>query len=165
MKIAAVDAWVTVPLQRYVDEARARLALMLHPSGQVVAQAGFGRQMDVMTACVLAAASHATSSELGRYVDGKPFRGLHYAGPEKQLYLATIVTRIGTYICLTVFDEESSLGLVRMYFEDLERELAAAAPAAPETREPVLAVNFEADLNKNLAMLFGRGGEVIIRNA
>lgn len=165
MKIAAVETWVEAPLQRFVDEARARLALVLHPSGQVVAQAGFTRRMDVMTACALAAASHATASELGRYVDGKPFRGLHYAGPEKQLFLAAIETRASTYICLTVFDDESSLGLVRMYFEDLARELAAAAPTAPETRAPVLAVDFETDLNKNLAMLFGRGGEVIIRNA
>jgi hypothetical protein len=98
-------------------------------------------------------------------VEGKPFRELHYAGPQKQLFLATIDTRVGAYICLTVFDDESSLGLVRMYFDDLARELAAAAPEVPETREPVLAVDFEADLNKNLAMLFGRGGEVIVRNA
>jgi hypothetical protein len=165
VKIATVESWIAAPLQRYVDEARARLALLLHPSGQVVAQAGFARRVDVMTACALAAASHATASELGRYVEGKPFRELHYAGPQKQLFLATIDTRVGAYICLTVFDDESSLGLVRMYFDDLARELAAAAPEVPETREPVLAVDFEADLNKNLAMLFGRGGEVIVRNA
>jgi hypothetical protein len=164
VKIAAVEAWIAAPLQRYVDEARARLALLLHPSGQAIAQAGFTRRMDVMTACALAAASHATSNELGKYVDGKPFRGLHYAGPEKQLYLATIETRAGTYICLTVFDEESSLGLVRMYFDDLVRELATAAPAASETPAPALTADFEAELNKNLAMLFGRG-EVIITNA
>jgi hypothetical protein len=165
MKIAAVESWVAEPLQTFVDEARVQLALVLHPSGQVVAQAGFTRRMDVMTACALAAASHATSSELGRYVDGKPFRGLHYAGPDKQLFLGTVETRAGSYICLTVFDEESSLGLVRMYFDDLARDLAAAAPAAPESATPVLAVDFEADLNKNLAMLFGRGGDVILRNA
>jgi hypothetical protein len=165
VKIAAVESWVERPLQSFVDDARVRIALLLHPSGQVVAQAGFTRRMDVMTACALAAASQATSRELGRYVDGKPFRGLHYAGPDKQLFLGSIDTRAGGFICLTVFDEESSLGLVRMYFEDLTRDLAAAAPAATETGTPVLAVDFEADLNKNLAMLFGRGGDVIIRNA
>ena len=165
MKIAAVESWVAWPLQSFVDEARVQLALLLHPSGQAVAQAGFTRRMDVMTACALAAASHATARELGRYVDGKPFRGLHYAGPEKQLFIGTVQTRAGAYICLTVFDEASSLGLVRMYFEDLSKDLAGAAPAAPETGTPVLAVDFEADLNKNLAMLFGRGGDVIVKNA
>jgi hypothetical protein len=165
MKIASIEGWIEKPLQRFVDEARVQLALLLHPSGQVVAQAGFTRRMDVMTACALASASHATASELGRYVDGKPFRGLHYAGPEKQLFISTIDTRAGAFICLTVFDEESSLGLVRMYFEDLARELGAAAPVVTEPRTPALAVDFEADLNKNLAMLFGRGGDIIIRNA
>ena len=92
MKIAAVEGWVETPLRRYVEDARARLALLLHPSGQVVAQAGFTRQVDVMTACALASAAHATSGALGRMVDGRSFRGLHYSGPEKQLYLAALET-------------------------------------------------------------------------
>ena len=75
MIIATVEPWVEAPLKRYVDEARARLALVLHPSGQVVAQAGFTRAVDVMTACALAAAVHATAGELGRRVDGRPFTG------------------------------------------------------------------------------------------
>ena len=156
MKIAAVEAWVEPPLRRFVDDARARMALLLHPSGQVLAQAGFTREVDVMTACALAAAAHATAGELGRRLDGRPFRGLHYAGPEKQLYMAAVETARGSYICLTVFDQESSLGLVRMFFEELGRELASAAPPLPELRGPILKIDFETDLNKNLAALFGR---------
>lgn len=156
MNIAAVEGWVEAPLRRYVDDARARLALLLHPSGQVLAQAGFTREVDVMTACALAAASQATAGELGRRVEGHPFRGLHYAGPEKQLYMGAIDTARGQFICLTVFDQASSLGLVRMYFEELERELAAAAPALEPLRAPALSVDFEAELNRNLAALFGR---------
>ena len=165
MNIAAVEAWVEAPLRRFVDDARARLALLLHPSGQVMAQAGFTRQVDVMTACALAAAAHATAGELGRRVEGRPFRGLHYSGPEKQLYMGAIETARGSYICLTVFDQESSLGLVRIYFEELGRELASAAPALPELRGPALGENFEADLNKNLAMLFGRAERTPPRSA
>ena len=165
MKIAAVEAWVEPPLRRFVDDARARLALLLHPSGQVMAQAGFTREVDVMTACALAAAAHATAGELGRRLDGRPFRALHYTGPDKQLFMAAVETSRGAYICLTVFDQESSLGLVRMYFDELGRELAAAAPVLPDLRGPALAVDFEADLNKNLALLFGRKEEIIIRNS
>src|SRR5437764_10385925 len=128
MIIATVEDWVEAPLARYVEEARARLALLLHPSGQVVAQAGFTRAVDVMSACALAAAVHATSKELGRQLDGKGFHVLHHAGADKQLHLASVDTQRAAYICLTVFDAESSLGLVRMYFSDLCREMAAAAP-------------------------------------
>jgi predicted regulator of Ras-like GTPase activity (Roadblock/LC7/MglB family) len=157
MIISTAEPWIEGPLRRYVDDARASAALLLHPSGQVLAQAGFTRAMDVMSACALAAAVHATSVELGKQLEGRAFRGLHHAGAEKQLYLMRAETARGPYICLTVFDSESSLGLVRMYFEELSRELAAAAPPLPVIREPTLAVDFEGELNANLAALFGRG--------
>jgi hypothetical protein len=155
MKIAAVEPWVEAPLKRFVDDARARIALLLHPTGQVLAQAGFTREVDVMTACALASAVHATAGELGRQVEGRAFAGLHYAGPEKQMYLAPLTTSRGSFICLTVFGDETSLGLIRIYFEELEREMAAAALAA-ETPVSVaaLAGGFEAELNRNLAALF-----------
>lgn len=156
MKIVVTESWVEAPLIRYVNDARARLALLLHPSGQVVAQAGFTRAIDVMTVCALASAVHATSAELGRQLDGKPFRGLHHAGPERQMYLASVDTARGSYICLTVFDAESSLGLIRVYFAELGAALVVAAPALTPIREPALAADFERDLNANLAAMFGR---------
>jgi hypothetical protein len=64
-------------------------------------------------------------------------------------------TRRGLYIFLTVFDRESSLGLVQLYYGEFEQRLAEAAPVV-EPEKPVLAENFERDLNHNLAALFGR---------
>ena len=156
MNISTVEPWVEGPLRRFVDDARARLALLLHPSGQVVAQAGFTLEVDVMTACALAAASHATAGELGRRVEGRAFRSLHYAGPDRQLFLSPVDTARGAYICVTVFNAESSLGLVRMYFDELCQSLAAAAPPMPAVRQPTISPDFEFELNRNLAALFGR---------
>jgi len=159
MIIATVEPWIEGPLRHYVDDARARLALLLHPSGQVVAQAGFTRAIDVMTACALAAAVHATAAELGRRVEGRAFSGLHHSGSAKQLFLAPVDTARGTFVCLTVFDQESSLGLVRMFFADLCRELASAAPPLPAPRAPMLDVNFEQELHANLTALFAGSGK------
>ncbi len=156
MTIAVVEPWVEEPLKRFVSEARVLLALLLHPSGQVLAQHGFTRAMDVMSACALAAAIHASAGELGRQLEGKPFAGLHHAGRERQIFLAPVATARGQYILLTVFDRESSLGLVQLYYGEFQARLAAAAPAAPEPAV-VLAENFEGELNRNLAVLFGRG--------
>jgi hypothetical protein len=157
MTITAVESWVEAPLRKFVEEARTILGLLLHPSGQVVAQFGFARAVDVMSACALAAAIHASSGELGKQLDGKPFRGLHQPGRDRQLYLAEAATPRGTFIFLTVFDQESSFGLVRMYFETFCNDLAAAAPPMPRQIEPVLENQFEHELNRNLAALFGRG--------
>ena len=164
MNVAAVESWIEAPLRRYLDDARARMAVLLHPSGQVMAQAGFTRDVDVMAACALAAAAHATSAELGRRLDGRAFRGIHYAGAARQLFLSALEIPRGTFVCLTVFDEASSLGLVRLYFEELRRELTSAAPSGIAARPtPTLAADFEVELNRNLAALFsGPRGEAVI---
>ena len=157
MSITAVEPWVEAPLRHFVEEARTVLALLLHPSGQVVAQFGFARAVDVMSACALAAAIHASSGELGKQLEGRPFRGLHHPGRDRQLFLAEAATPRGPFIVLTVFDQESSLGLVRLYFDEFCRNLAAAAPPPSRRAEPVLAETFERELNRNLQSLFGRG--------
>ncbi len=156
MQMTVVESWIEQPLKRFVSDAGAELALLLHPSGQVLAQHGFARAVDVMSACALAAGIHASSGELGKLLDGRPFRGLHHVGRERQIFLAEALWPRGTYICLTVFGSESSLGLVRLYFDELVAALVAAAPKETEPAAPALAEHFERDLNRNLAVLFGR---------
>ena len=154
--VSVVESWIEGPLKQFVSDAGAELALLLHPSGQVLAQHGFARAVDVMTACALAAGIHASAGELGKLLDGKPFRGLHHVGRERQIFLAEAVWPRGTYIFLTVFGSESSLGLVRLYFDELVAALVAAAPKEVVPTTPALAEHFERDLNRNLAVLFGR---------
>ena len=156
MQMTVVESWIEGPLKRFVVDASAELALLLHPSGQVLAQHGFARSVDVMSACALAAGIHASSGELGKLLDGKPFRGLHHVGRTRQIFLAEAQSPRGAYVFLTVFGPESSLGLVRLYFDELVSALAAAAPPEAPVTGPALAEHFERDLNRNLAVLFGR---------
>jgi hypothetical protein len=152
----AVVPWAAEGLRRFVTDARVTLVLLLHPSGRVVGQHGFVRSVDVMSACALAAAINATGAELGRMLDGAPFRELHHAGAVRQLFLAAVPRAPEPLLCLAVFDRNSSLGIVRLYFEELSASLAAVAPPIP-VRAPALPGGFENELNRNLAALFGRG--------
>ena len=52
----AVESWTLRPLTDFVREASVRLVLVLTPAGQVLAQSGFSRAVDVMSAAALAAA-------------------------------------------------------------------------------------------------------------
>lgn len=156
MNMSVVESWIEPPLKRFVEDAEVDLALLLHPSGQVLAQHGFARSLDVMSACALAAGIYATSAELGRMLDGKPFQGLHQVGTHRQIFLAEAHSPRGAYIFVAVFGSESSLGLVRLYFEELVKGLTTAAPPEGPAPAPALAEHFERDLNRNLAVLFGR---------
>jgi predicted regulator of Ras-like GTPase activity (Roadblock/LC7/MglB family) len=150
----AVESWIEEPLGRFIEDSRVRLALLLESSGQVLAQHGFTRSIDVMSACALAAAIHASGAEIGRQLDGSPFTSLHHPGNERQVFLAELATSRGSHILLTVFDDATSIGLVRLYFAELTKRLAAAAPGGAVA--PPTFVDFESDLNRNLAKLFGR---------
>lgn len=155
MRARVSESWVEAPLQRFVDDARVSFALLLHPNGQVLGQFGFTRAVDVMAACALAAAIHASAGELGKELDGHPFRELYHAGRERQIYLAEAGTARGPLLLLAAFGGESSLGLVQLYFREFRAALGAAAPP-PEPETPALGATFERDLDRSLATLFGR---------
>jgi hypothetical protein len=153
---AVAESWLDEPLRRFVDDARVSLALMTHTSGRVLGQSGFSREGDVMTMCALAAAINASASELGKMLDGKPFAGLHQGNRGRQAYLVSAETRRGTFLLLSIFDDSSSLGLVRLYVEELCARLADAAPVEDHRAGAALAEDFEGDLHRNLALMFGR---------
>jgi predicted regulator of Ras-like GTPase activity (Roadblock/LC7/MglB family) len=152
----AVEQWMEQPLLRFIDDSRVRLVLLLESSGRVLAQHGFTRSIDVMSACALAAAIHATGSEIGRQLDGNPFTTMHHPGNHRQIFLGELPTARGAHILLTVFDDTTSIGLVRLYFKELGVQLAAATPSAAIASIAPGLVDFESDLNRNLAKLFGR---------
>lgn len=156
MTLAVVEPWVETPLRQFVQEAQVTLALLLTPSGQVLGQYGFTRAVDVMAACALAAAIQVSSAELANQLQGKPFGGLHHAGARRQIFLAPIETSRGSVLCLTVFDEATSYGIVQLYFDELRGRLAAAAPSPPPISAEILSDTFEQDLDRNLALLFRR---------
>jgi hypothetical protein len=155
MRLSVAENWVEAPLKQFVNEARVQLAVLLNPSGQVLGQYGFASSVDVMTACALAAATTASSAELGRQVDGKAFSGLHYAGKVRQIFLGQVPMGDSSLILLTVFDDESSLGLVQLFFAELCTSIAAIVPAEAPAG-PALGEDFERELNRNLSVMFGR---------
>ena len=151
----AVEPWTLEPLQRFVAESAARLALLTTTSGQVIAQHGFTRAADVMSAAALGAAIAASTSEIIRMLQEPAFRVLAHQGQRHGIFLARFGTPRGAMLALVVYGGDSSIGLVQLFFEQFARDLAAACPA-PEPARPVLAADFERDLNESLAALFGR---------
>jgi hypothetical protein len=151
----SVEPWVTAPLERFLAESSARLTLLMTSSGQVVAQHGFVRSVDVMTAAALGAAILASTGEIGRLVGESRFHALVHQGTRQQVFLSDFETARGRWIGLVVFDRESTVGLVQLFFDRLVAELVEAAPReAP--KQQVLPENFERELNASLRALFGR---------
>jgi hypothetical protein len=151
----ALEPWVTDPLQTFINESAARLILLMTTSGQVIAQHGFSRSVDVMTAAALGAGIVASTEELSRVMTAPRFGAVVHHGSRQSCMLAAFGTPRGRWVGLVVFGSETSVGLVQLFFDQLVEELILAAPKE-QAPAPVLAENFEDELNTSLKELFGR---------
>lgn len=151
----AVEAWTQDPLEGFVSESGARLTLLMTPAGQVLAQYGFTRAVDVMAAAALGAAIFSSTTEIAKMLKELEFAALNHQGVRHGIFLGSCTTRRGRLLALVVYGPDSSLGLVQLFFEDLVAKLIAASPEKTE-QKPVLAADFERELSQSLASLFGR---------
>jgi predicted regulator of Ras-like GTPase activity (Roadblock/LC7/MglB family) len=152
------EPWVAAPLKRLQEDARLISGVLLYPSGKAVGQFGFSQAADVMSVCALTSAINASARELGRQLDGKPFYEMHHAGAERQVFMARCSAGSQKFLFVGVFDSESSLGVVEIYFEEFQKSLAAVRPVAdvPAIRP---SGDFEGELNRSLDKLFGPLGK------
>ena len=156
MTTRAVEAWTLAPLVRFVKEAGARLVLLMTSAGQVLAQHGFSRAVDVMSAAALGAAVMASTEEIARQLKQAPVAALNHQGTRHGIFLAAVPTHRGRLVTLVVYElDVSSLGLVQLFFEQLAAELQAASPKDSVPKQ-VLAADFERELSDSLNTLFGR---------
>jgi predicted regulator of Ras-like GTPase activity (Roadblock/LC7/MglB family) len=141
------------PVSTFVRDSRVRLSLLVNRSGQVLAQHGFTGGYEVMNVASLAAAAHASARALAELTRSGGWTHLYHAGTERQLFLAPLDTPIEQLILIAIFDRESSLGLVQLFFQQLAQRIAAlpelhvTAPAGDQ-------VSFEKDLEAGIERVF-----------
>lgn len=137
------------PIGVFVRESRARIALLVSGAGQVLAQHGFARGYHVMNVASLAAATHASSRALATLSGAGRWEHLYHGGRERQLFLAPLRTPVEELILVVIFDADSSLGIVRLFYENLEKEVAAL-PEFQDKPERADHASFEQDLEAGL---------------
>ncbi len=142
------------PIQEFVRQSRARIALVVTGSGQVLAQHGFARSYEVMNVASLAAAAHAAAHALGTVIGAGGWQHIHQDGARQDMFLATLRTPVENLIFVVIFDTESSLGLVQLFFG----RLSAQVGHLPEFQQPVRSATtqatFERDLEEGLQRVF-----------
>ena len=116
---------LTPALDRFIRDAQVRLVLLIEGSGKIVAQHGFTRELDIAAFASLGAGIHAASSALAGVLGQPRFEQLYQGEGERQLFLGPLATPAGEMILLTVFGEETTIGLVRVQFEELAKQVAA----------------------------------------
>jgi len=150
-----LEPWVESPLSEFLTESSAQLVLLMTSSGQVIAQHGFTRSLDVMSVAALGAAIVASTGELARVMDTEALGHVVHQGKGCGVLLAPFPMGEKTWIGLIVFGRDTTLGLVQVFFHTMTQQIREAAPGSRKD-EQVLAEEFEDELNRSLRRLFGR---------
>lgn len=151
----ALEAWAEAPLVEFLRESSAELVLLMTGSGQVIAQHGFARSVDVMACAALGAAIVASTGEMARVLEVESLGNVVHQGGHRRVLLAPFRMPRGLWIGLVVFGPDTSIGLVQVFFSRLTAGLLAAAPSE-QPPPAILAERFEDELNASLRSLFGR---------
>lgn len=142
------------PMKDFVRESRVRTALLVNHSGQVLAQHGFSRSYDIGDVATLAAAAHSSAHALAELTDSGRWMHLHHAGQEKQIFLAPFAVAGDDLILVAIFDEDSTLGLVQLFFDRLVeriREIPEFRGKLPKGDAEGLDEDLEAGLERLLS--------------
>jgi predicted regulator of Ras-like GTPase activity (Roadblock/LC7/MglB family) len=140
------------PIEEFVRESRVRIVLLVNGAGQVLAQHGFTSSYEVMNVASLAAATHASSRALATLCGAGAWQHLYHNGRNRQLFLAPLQTPAGEMILVAIFDENSSLGMVNLFFGALHSDIASS-PEFQDVPQSADQVSFERDLEAGLEIM------------
>lgn len=92
-------------------DANAQAVLVIDKNGQAIAQAGEVETLDVTSLSSLTAGNVAATGGIANLLKEKEFAGQFHEGERTNVHISIVGGRV---ILLVLFDERSSLGLVRL---------------------------------------------------
>ena len=130
-------------ISRLRSDCNAKVVFLVDKNGQQIAANGELEAIDTTALASLAAGNVAATDSLARLIGEKEFSILFHEGQRDNLHISVVGGRV---ILVVIFDERSSLGLVRLrvkranqemeqIFEEMlkkgERSAGPVAPASP----------------------------------
>ena len=111
---------ITRQLSHLTSAASARTTLLVDRSGQLIAFSGEEPRFDTNAFASLSAADFAANDHLASLIGEPDFSSLYHQGERESMYLADIRKRV---ILVVLFDDRTTLGLVRLRVRKAVREL------------------------------------------
>ena len=107
-------------LDRLREEANAKMVFLVDKTGQNIAASGDLEEIDPTSLASLTAGNVAATEGLAQQLGDSKFTTLYHEGDKDSLHLSLVSNSV---ILLVIFDERSSLGLVRLRVKQSAEEL------------------------------------------
>lgn len=143
-------------IEQIGQEANAKMIFLLDKAGQQIASFGDTGEIDPTALASLAAGNVAATEGVAQVVGEEVFTTLYHEGKQDSVHINVVAERV---ILLVIFDQRSSLGLVRLrvqqYIPKLE-EIVADLSAPAESSTPDVGPAGLSDITEeDIEALFG----------
>lgn len=108
-------------LQKLHQQSNAKVVFLVDKNGQLIASAGETHDIDTTSLASLTAGNIAATGGIARLLGEKEFTILFHEGEKDNIHISLVGQRI---ILVVIFDQRSSLGLVRLRVKKATEALA-----------------------------------------
>lgn len=105
---------------RLVREANGKVVFLVDKNGQLIASAGETQGLDTTSLTSLTAGNIAATGGIAKLINEKEFSQIFHEGERDNLHISIVGQRV---ILVVIFDQRSSLGLVRLRVRKASEEL------------------------------------------
>jgi predicted regulator of Ras-like GTPase activity (Roadblock/LC7/MglB family) len=128
-------------LSRFLGDSSAAEALLIDRSGQLLAMDG-DQALDTVSISALAAAAFSSTAAMAQLLGEPEFSVLFHEGTKRSIHVSTVD---GEAILLAIFDERTTVGMVRLFATEASRAVGAVLGEARARPKPQ--AEFAAPLN------------------
>ena len=112
---------INLILEKLVKDSNSKAVFLVDKNGQLIADAGETDEIDTTSLASLTAGNIAATGGLAKLLGEKEFSILFHEGERDNLHISIVGMRV---ILVVIFDNRSSLGLVRLRVKKASEELA-----------------------------------------
>ncbi|PLX97172.1 MAG: dynein regulation protein LC7 [Desulfuromonas sp.] len=111
---------INVAIEKLLRESNAKVIFLVDKNGQLISAVGETEHLDTTSLASLTAGNIAATGGLAKLIGEKEFSILFHEGEKDNLHISIVAGRV---ILVVIFDQRSSLGLVRLRVKKASDEL------------------------------------------
>jgi predicted regulator of Ras-like GTPase activity (Roadblock/LC7/MglB family) len=127
-------------LIKLIKGAEAKCALLVDKDGHLITRQGFTHSLDTTALAALLAGSFASTREIARLVGEPEFSVLFHQGKRDHIHISLVGERS---ILVVIFDDRTTIGMVRLYAKECGEELASILSQTKKEKKSEQAIDSE----------------------
>jgi predicted regulator of Ras-like GTPase activity (Roadblock/LC7/MglB family) len=116
-------------LDEFLSASQARAVLLVDSEGHLVTRKGMTSSFDTDSLAALVAGSFASTRELARILGEAEFSVIFHQGKNENIQISMVSERA---LLVIIFDDRTTVGMVRIYCQELTQQLGAIFKGAAE---------------------------------